>query len=182
MPTTTARRLFRPITAGALALTASLAWGQTPPAATTDVGRIGTFKQVEGEVRVGKDGARTAPQSGDAVRAGQRITTGRDGAASMVLKDGTVLTLGPNTTTDLNQFQYDTTTQEGNFAVELLQGSLRVVTVLLAKVNPERFKVKTPTAVVGVRGTDFIVEATPKPEPIQFYLNHHWSDHSRLRR
>lgn len=182
MPPTTTRRLFRPIAAGALALTASLAWGQTPPPAAAETGRAGTFKQVQGEVRVGKEGARTMPHSGDPVRAGERITTGRDGAASLVLKDGTVLTLGPNTTTDLNQFQYDATTQEGNFALDLLQGSLRVVTGLLAKVNPERFKVRTPTAVVGVRGTDFIVEAAPRLDPIQFYLNHHWSDHSRLRR
>ncbi|MFP8777444.1 FecR domain-containing protein [Hydrogenophaga sp. RWCD_12] len=182
MSPTTARRLFCPLAALALALSASLAWAQAPVAAAADAGRAGTFKQVQGEVRLGKDGTRSAPQSGDAVRSGERIATGRDGAASVVLKDGTVLTLGPNTTADLSQFQYDATTQEGNFALDLLQGSLRVVTGLLAKINPDRFKVKTPTAVVGVRGTDFIVEAAPKLEPLQFYLNHHWRDHSRLRR
>ena len=182
MSPTTARRLFCPFVAGVLTLSASLAWAQAPAGTAAETGRAGTFKQVQGEVRLGKDGAQAAPHSGDAVRAGERISTGRDGAASMVLRDGTVLTLGPNTTSDLSQFQYDATTQEGNFALDLLQGSLRVVTGLLAKINPDRFKVKTPTAVVGVRGTDFIVEAAPKLEPIQFYLNHHWKDHSRLRR
>lgn len=179
LPTATAAgRLLRPITAVALALCASLASAQT---ATADTGRAGTFKQVQGEVRLGKEGT-PAPHSGDAVRASERITTGRNGAASVVLRDGTVLTLGPNTTANLSQFQYDATTQEGNVALDLLQGSLRVVTGLLAKINPDRFKVKTPTAVVGVRGTDFIVEAPVPQEPIQFYLNHHWRDHSRLRR
>lgn len=182
MSPNTDRRLFHPLAAGLLALSASMAWAQAPASAAAEAGRAGTFKQVQGEVRLGLDGARTAPQSGDAVRSGERIVTGRDGAASVVLKDGTVLTLGPNTTADLRQFQYDATTQEGNFALDLLQGSLRVVTGLLAKINPDRFKVKTPTAVVGVRGTDFIVEAAPKLEPLQFYLNHHWRDHSRLRR
>jgi hypothetical protein len=66
--------------------------------------------------------------------------------------------------------------------LDLLQGSVRVVTGLLAKVNPERFKVRTPTAVVGVRGTDFIVDAPPKIEPLYIYLRKHWRDHSRLRR
>jgi hypothetical protein len=74
------------------------------------------------------------------------------------LKDGTVLTLGPDTVMDLRQFQFDTTTQQGNFLLDLLRGSVRVVTGLLAKVNPERFQVQTPTSVVGVRGTDFIVD------------------------
>ena len=66
--------------------------------------------------------------------------------------------MGPNTTMDLSKFQFDATTQEGNFLLDLLQGSVRVVTGLLAPINPDLFKVQTPTSVVGVRGTDFIVE------------------------
>ena len=90
--------------------------------------------------------------------------TGRNGAASLTLKDGTVLVMGPDTTVDLTRFQFDTTTQKGHFALDLLQGSVRVITGLLAKINPDLFKVSTPTSVVGVRGTDFIVEAAPPPQ------------------
>jgi hypothetical protein len=96
---------------------------------------------------------------GEPVLAGERLRTGRNGTASLTLKDGTVLTLGPDTSVDLTQFNFNTTTQEGSLGLDLLQGTLRVVTGLLAKVNPERFRISTPTAVVGVRGTDFIVEA-----------------------
>ena len=180
MPAQFAHRLFRILPAGVLALAAGLASAQTPGAATD--GRAGTFKQVQGEVRLGRDDSRALAKPGEAVRHGERIRTGKDSAASIVLKDGTVMTLGPDTTADLRQFQFDSTTQEGNLLVDLLQGSVRMVTGLLAKVNPERFKVKTPTAVVGVRGTDFIVEATPRGEPLYYYLRHHWRDHSRLRR
>ena len=182
MPATPAiLRPFPLALASALTLTTTLAWSQTP-AGNTDTGRAGTFKQVQGEIRLGKDARLGSPQPGDPLRSGERIATGKDGAASVVLNDGTVLTLGPNTTADLSQFQFDTTTQQGNFVLELLQGSVRVVTGLLSKLNPDRFKVKTPTAVVGVRGTDFIVEATPTPEPLHAYVNRHWKDHSRLRR
>jgi FecR protein len=174
-------RPARALVASALALCTTLAWSQAP-GGVAEAGRIGTFKQVQGEIRLGKDATSPAPRPGDALRAGDRIATGKDGAASLMLKDGTLLTLGPNSTADLSQFQFDSTTQDGNLLVELLQGSVRVVTGLLAKINPERFKVKTPTAVVGVRGTDFIVEAIPTPEPLHFYLRHHWRDHSRLRR
>lgn len=179
MPALIVRRLFRSLPAGALALTAVLASAQTPPAASE--ARAGTFKQVQGEVRLGRDDGRPA-QPGEAVRAGERIRTGEDGAASIVLRDGTVMVLGPDSTADLSQFQFDATTQEGNVLVELLKGSMRVVTGLLTRINPERFKVKTPTAVVGVRGTDFIVEAHPRAAPLYYYLRHHWSDDSRLRR
>lgn len=179
MPALSARRLFRTSPAVVLALAASVAAAQSPDIAPDT--RAGTFKQVQGEVRLGRGDGR-AVQPGEAVRAGQRIRTGKDGAASMVLKDGTVMVIGPDSTADLSQYRFDSTTQEGNLLVELLQGSMRVVTGLLARVNPERFKVKTPTAVVGVRGTDFIVEANPRPEPLYYYLRHHWSDDSRLRR
>lgn len=120
--------------------------------------RVGTFKQVEGEAWVGPTASRRAAASGDGVQVSDRLTTGKTGAATITLKDGTVLTMGPDTTMDLSQFAFDSTTQKGNLLLDLLQGSVRVVTGLLGKVNPELFKVKTPTSVVGVRGTDFIVQ------------------------
>jgi hypothetical protein len=132
---------------------------QTAVPAPSEALRVGTFKQVQGETWIGAADTRRAPAPGDGLREAERVSTGKTGAASITLKDGTVLTLGPNTTVDLNQFQFDATTQKGNFALDLLQGSIRVVTGLLARINPDLFKISTPTAVVGVRGTDFIVEA-----------------------
>lgn len=133
----------------------------TPTAvATTPVNdkRVGTFKQVKGESWLGKSDARRPAAPGDGVLETERVNTGPQGAATITLKDGTVLTMGPNSTMDLSQFKYDATTQKGHFALDLLQGSVRVVTGLLAKINPDLFKISTPTSVVGVRGTDFIVE------------------------
>lgn len=136
-------------------------WSVAQTAATATEGqRVGTFKQVEGETRIGAVEARRVPTPGDGLREAERVSTGKTGAAVITLKDGTVLTLGPNTTVDLNKFQFDATTQKGSLALDLLQGSIRVVTGLLAKINPDQVKVTTPTSVVGVRGTDFIVETS----------------------
>jgi hypothetical protein len=128
------------------------------PSAPVETVRIGTFKQVEGETWAGRAGARRAAEPGAGVALAERLSTGKNGAATITLKDGTVLTMGPNTTMDLSRFQFDSTTQKGHFGLDLLQGTVRVVTGLLARINPELFKVSTPTSVVGVRGTDFIVE------------------------
>ena len=149
-------RAHRPLLAGLL-LSASLASAQTT-APAADTARAGTFKQLQGEIRLGQAPGRAAPAPGDALRQGDRVRTGQASGASIVLKDGTALTVGPNSTVDLSRFQFDSTTQKGNFLLDLLQGSVRVVTGVLAKVNPDLFKVQTPTSVVGVRGTDFIVE------------------------
>ena len=87
-----------------------------------------------------------------------RVLTGAKSAAAVTLKDGTVLALGPDSSVDLASFQFDPTTQGGNMLVNLARGTLRVVTGIIAKVQPEQVKVTTPTTVIGVRGTDFIVE------------------------
>jgi hypothetical protein len=145
--------------------------------APAEAARIGVFKQVQGQAWQGREQTRRAVAPGEPVLVGERLSTGRSGAASLVLKDGTVLTLGPDTTVDLSQFQFDTTTQEGSFGLDLLQGSLRVITGLLAKINPDRFRITTPTAVVGVRGTDFIVEAedaSASMKPLFIGRSRHW--------
>jgi hypothetical protein len=120
--------------------------------------RDGTIKTVQGDVTVVRDNARAAAIVGGPVRATDRIQTGPDSAAAVTLKDGTVLSVGPNSVVDLSEFQFDFTTQEGNVLVKLVRGSLRMTTGLIAKLKPEQVKVVTPTTVIGVRGTDFVVE------------------------
>ena len=98
---------------------------------------------------------------GDPVWEGDRIVSGPKSAAALTLRDGTVLSIGADSTVDLAQFQFEPTTHEGNVLIALAKGSLRLVTGLIAKLRPEQVKVTTPTTVIGVRGTDFIVEQNP---------------------
>ncbi|MDO8904018.1 FecR family protein [Hydrogenophaga sp.] len=143
---------------------------RTPPAATplapaaigipaNEASRIGTVKYVQGAILIGRTPVQQVLRPGDGVRESERLSTGPDGAASILLRDGTVLTMGPDTTMDLSRFNFDSTTHKGHFVLDLLQGSVRVITGLLARMNPDLFNVQTPTSVVGVRGTDFIVDA-----------------------
>ncbi len=125
---------------------------------------MGTFKAVEGDTAVVRAQARSRLSPGARLEPGDRIVTGADGAATVTLKDGTVLTVGPNSVVALSRFEFEPTTQRGELLVDLLEGSIRVVTGLLARISPDLFKVSTPTSVVGVRGTDFIVEARPNPD------------------
>ncbi|MEY2862222.1 MAG: hypothetical protein RL392_2680, partial [Pseudomonadota bacterium] len=84
--------------------------------------------------------------------------TGTDGIAVMMLRDGTQITVGPNSQVDLTHFQFDATTQTGSLAVRVMLGTIRMVTGVLGKLSPENVKVTTPSSTVSVRGTDFIVE------------------------
>ena len=123
--------------------------------------RSGTLKNVEGEVTLVREGRNLPAIPGGALREGDRIVTGRNSAAAATLQDGTVLSVGPNSSLDLTHYVFEPVSQNGSLLVNLLQGTVRMVTGIMGKTNPELIKLTTPTTVVGVRGTDFIVEAQP---------------------
>ena len=139
---------------------AAAAMAQAPEAPAGD-GRQGTFKTVRGDVTVVRDNTRVAAIVGAGVRSTDRILSGAESAAAVTLLDGTVLAIGSDSALDLSEYQFNPTTQEGSVLVNLMRGSLRMVTGLIAKLKPEQVKVTTPTSVIGVRGTDFIVEENP---------------------
>lgn len=120
--------------------------------------RSGTLKNVHGSVQVAKGDTVRPAVPGGGVAAAERIVTGPQGSAVLLLRDGTQITIGPNSQVDITRFQFDATTQTGSLTVQVLLGTIRMVTGLLGKLHPENVKVQTPSSTVSVRGTDFIVE------------------------
>jgi len=120
----------------------------------------GFLKNVRGSVHLidVSDQSRIA-RPGETVRQSDRIETSANAGASLVLRDGTVLVVGPSSRLNLREFQFDSTTHDGSIAVSLVQGTLRVISGLLGKAHPEAVRVDTQTATIGIRGTDFIVSA-----------------------
>jgi hypothetical protein len=138
---------------------------RSPTPAEVLTRQAGFVKTLKGSVQLQEAaGAAARPaQAGDALLPGGRITTGPDSAASVVLRDGTTLVVGPSSQMELKAFSFDATTHEGNLLASLLKGSLRMITGLLGKAHPEAVRIETQFAFVGVRGTDFIVQADQQP-------------------
>ena len=146
------------VAASLMALSSSYAYAQT--AVTTTA--AGVAKIVTGDVRVNDAQGERALKSGDAVFENTRLIAGKQSSASVVLRDGTTLVLSENSQFNIQTFSFDATTQNGGMLVNLLQGSMRMLTGLIAKLNPEAIQLKTKTLSVGIRGTDFIVETEDK--------------------
>jgi hypothetical protein len=141
-----------------LGIATALAQPQAPAAAPLP---DGTIKTVQGQVTVIHDNMQSTAVVGALVRSSDRIQTGVDSAAAITLADGTIMSIGPNSVVELQSFRFDPATNDGNVLVNVVRGTLRMVTGMIAKVKPEQVKVTTPTTVIGVRGTDFIVEVNP---------------------
>ncbi|HJS04719.1 MAG TPA: FecR domain-containing protein [Variovorax sp.] len=148
--------------AGALAQTAPAA--DATAASPIGAEHAGILKSVRGKVLLlGADGVSRPAQAGDPIAPIERLQTEADSAASLVLRDGTMMVVGPSSRIDLKQFHFDSTTRDGGLLVSLLRGSLRMVTGLIGKAHPDAVRVETQTATIGIRGTDFIVQADATP-------------------
>jgi hypothetical protein len=107
-------------------------------------------------------GAVTALQPGKAARAlepgaplyaGDEIKTGPNATATVGFRDQSRLALEAQTQFKITDFSYNHAKQPDNFALQLLKGSMRVFTGLIAKNQPGAVKVHTVVATIGIRGT-----------------------------
>ncbi len=118
----------------------------------------GIVKTLHGRVEIARGAATVEPRIGDPVFEGDRVQVKGDGSIGISLRDETLLSLGPNSIMLIDTYAYNPTTRDGQVETSILRGTLRYVTGLIGRLNPRAIKVSTPTATVGIRGTDFIVE------------------------
>ena len=122
--------------------------------ALADVGQI---KVAKGQVSVDRMGQSLPGQVGMPLQAADVLKTGPDGAVGITMRDNSLLSAGPNSILSLERFEFDPTSEEGRFDARLRRGTLAVVSGRIAKKTPQAMTVRTPSAVLGVRGTEFVV-------------------------
>lgn len=119
------------------------------------VGRIGymsgtlVVQREDGTIKV------LAPKS--EVMAGDMLVTAKDSYAQVQMNDGAKMTLRPHSNLKIEAYRFDKEKPESDNALfRLLKGGFRAVTGLISKRgDPDAYKVRTATATIGVRGTDF---------------------------
>jgi hypothetical protein len=125
---------------------------------------VGLVKTVSGQVEVLRRGERLRGVVGLALQQGDQIVCGPSSGAGLVLADDSRVTLGPRSRLELADIQFDPVTHDGRVWLRLVNGALHLSTGHVARRAPQNVRVQTPTAVLGVRGTSFIVD-TPQAEP-----------------
>jgi len=118
----------------------------------------GQITQSSGDVTLSTP--QTTPKSagkGDPVESGQTVTVGDSGRAMLQFQDGQTIALKSNSIFKVDSYKYDQAAPEkGESFFSLLQGGLRAITGLIGSRNRAGWKLATPTATMGIRGTDFI--------------------------
>jgi len=113
------------------------------------------FIAVVGEVRIlGRDGAPRAAARGAELRDGESVVTGANGLAQLRFADGGMISVRGNTELKLDRFAYRGQDDRGaSLFMSLLKGGFRSVTGLIGQLNRDGYKVNTPFATIGIRGT-----------------------------
>jgi hypothetical protein len=118
---------------------------------------IGQIKVSKGEVNVEREGNILPGRVGTRLRTSDKVKTGGDGSVGITMDDDSLLSAGPNSVLSLDRYAFDPTTNQGRFDSTLNKGTLAVISGRIAKQAPDSMTVRTPAAVLGVRGTEFVV-------------------------
>ena len=120
---------------------------------------IGQIKTESGTVTIERGKTATPAQIGEHVYQTDTLVTGKNGSVGITFADNSMMSLGPSSKLSLDEFRFDTTTHEGVFNSSLKSGTLAVRSGDIVKETPEAMHIRTPAALLGVRGTHFVVRA-----------------------
>ncbi|HEY6896443.1 MAG TPA: FecR domain-containing protein [Rhodocyclaceae bacterium] len=142
-----------------LLLTAGLlvglpARGEPGNPAPSDTGQaFAEVWRIYGEVFATVKGARRRIALGDSIAVGDSVKTSPGGEVVLRTRDRGILALRPSSEFSAEGYSAQERDDDRQY-LKLLKGSLRVVSGWIAHRNPDRYKLTTPTAALGVRGTD----------------------------
>jgi len=134
---------------------------------TTALAQAGRFQFVQGEVSVVRvDGRQFSARKGDGVEEGDTIATGPAAQAQLLMQDEGVIALRPDSRLRIETYRYAGQTDGSEKGVlGLLKGGFRAITGFIGRVNKDSYQVRTPTATIGIRGTDHEPLYIPPPAP-----------------
>lgn len=109
-----------------------------------------------GDVTATSAGVQRPLTQGDPVFVADDVVTGAKSFAILQFIDGAKVTVRPNSKIIIEEYVFNGGDDDAA-TLNLVAGGLRVITGAMAKIQPESYKVKTPTALMGVRGTEFAI-------------------------
>ena len=93
--------------------------------------------------------------TGDKIYLNETIVAGAGSGTQILLLDQSTFTIGEDSEVVMDTFIYDPATNDGKIVASVKQGSLKVISGLISKKNPDALTVEVPEGTLGSRGTEF---------------------------
>ncbi len=150
---------------GCALLTLAAAAGFSPnvlaaaPGAASAVS-VGQISLVIGDARVTRgDGSQAQLRQGGDVFVGDKVRTGANGHVHLRFVDRGAVSIRPDSVLEVQAYHYDPARPQANeVRLRIEHGTARSISGAATEIDKSRFRLNTPIAAIGVRGTDFIVQ------------------------
>ena len=109
--------------------------------------------------RIGASGQVTPLSLGTQLSEQDRIITGKDAMVILIFSDQARVALRPDSELLIRRYKVDPSGAETELQLDLLRGTVRQISGRAAQKQPERYRLNTPIAAIGVRGTDFLAKS-----------------------
>lgn len=129
------------------------------PAAEAVVGRVSLLI---GDARVVRRGGQSEPlRRGAGIQVGDRVETSANGHVHLRFIDNAAVSVRPESVLEVQAYRYDASQPRLNeVRLHVEKGISRSISGQATEVDKNRFRLNTPLAAIGVRGTDFIVQTS----------------------
>jgi len=122
---------------------------------------IGKITAIKGDASIIRGAKILIPKTGFIIEKNDNITTKANARLQVVFNDNTIISLGKNTTFSINDYFYDEQQPKKTKAsFKVARGIFKTITGRIGKINPNKFKLKTKSASIGIRGTVFFGETS----------------------
>jgi len=131
-------------------------------AADNSAAVVGTVQLVLGKATIESASGKLsrAAKPGSEVRVHDHIVTSTNGHVHIGFDDGALVSVRPDSRLEITRYDYDPARPElSTVKFDLIEGITRAISGDAAKSARQRFRLNTPIAAIGVRGTDFTVSA-----------------------
>lgn len=116
-------------------------------------GDAGVVQLLLGNAQVERGGKLLPLSKGEKVQVGDKLSTGGGGLLQLKMSDDALISLRANSSLHIECYE------QLCLKLNLLYGEVRQVTGSLGQTHKDRFRLNTPVAAIGVRGTDFITRS-----------------------
>lgn len=138
--------MFNPIALVLIFLLSTSVWGS-----------VAKITALSGSVFIERLSKQSPATLGIALESSDVVSTDENSKAQITFNDSTVITVGKKSRFSIDEYLFDSS--DGSHAkFNVLSGTIRVMSGQIGKVAPEKFTVKTKTATIGIRGTNFTVD------------------------
>lgn len=136
----------------------ALAWAQSDAAPSKDP--VGDVILVIGSVQVQRGDQQLLLTRGAALQVGDTIETRANGHVHLRFVDGALVSVRPSSSLKIVEYRFDKAKPSASAVrFQLDQGVVRAISGQAAEAAKDKFRLNTPLAAIGVKGTDFVVES-----------------------